>query len=215
MKEIEIKSFVYVLSWLVLFIFSPMIEAQPSVLRNARVDSTVLAVTRLPDDKILIGGIFFSVGGQNRKGIARLNSNGTVDPSFPNLNPDDAVRALAIQPDGKILIGGSFVVVNGQTFGRIMRLNPDGSIDAAFQPPNIMVGGQSVLTIAVLSDGKILIGGALTNINGEPKTGIARLNSDGSLDSTFQTSLSGAGFDPLVTSIVTQPDGKILFGGSF
>jgi uncharacterized membrane protein len=54
--------------------------------------------------KILLGGNFGMVGGQPRQGIARLNADGTVDPTF-NPGPDGNVYALAIQADGKILTG--------------------------------------------------------------------------------------------------------------
>jgi hypothetical protein len=58
----------------------------------------------------------------------------------------------------------------------------------------------------------VLIGGSFTSINGTNRNGIARLNINGSLDSSFNP---GTGADGLVRSILLQPDGKVLIGGNF
>ena len=68
-------------------------------------------------------------------------------------------------------------------------------------------------SVAVQSDGKVLIGGGFTTYNGTSRGYVARLNSDGSLDTGFLA--TGAGADNLVTSVAVQSDGKVLIGGSF
>lgn len=70
----------------------------------------------------------------------------------------------------------------------------------------------TILAVAVQPDGKILIGGAFTDVNGTARNYIARLNSDGGLDTTFDP---GAGTNARVDSLALQPDGKILLGGPF
>ncbi len=93
---------------------------------------------------------------------------------------------------------------------RIARLNADGSLDQTFNPntPN-----DSVTSIAVQPDGKILLGGAFTHLDGFPRRGVARLNVAGDLDdNSFDP---GVGANAGVTSLVLQPDGKILVGGGF
>ena len=61
-------------------------------------------------------------------------------------------------------------------------------------------------------DGKLIAAGAFTVFNGSPINHIARLNTDGSLDASFNP---GSGFNSWTTSGAIQPDGKIVIGGSF
>ncbi len=68
----------------------------------------------------------------------------------------------------------------------------------------------TVYSLAVQSDGKIVVGGEFTRIGGVTKNYIARLNSDGTLDASFNPSANSQ-----VSSIALQSDGKILVGGSF
>jgi hypothetical protein len=86
-----------------------------------------------------------------------------------------------------------------------------GDIDPAF---NFGTGfdNNGVFDIVEQNDGKLIVGGDFENYNGSVATKIARLNTDGSLDTTFVT---GTGFDAEVYSIVQQTDGKLIFGGVF
>jgi uncharacterized delta-60 repeat protein len=145
-------------------------------------------------------------------GIARLNADGSLDSSF---NPGTgvwygAVYSVALQPDGKVLIGGNFTSVNGTNRNRVARLNANGSLDSSFNP-GTGVSGQ-VLSIALQSDGKVLIGGLFTSVNGTNRNNIARLNANGSLDGSFNP---GTGANGPVGSIALQPDGKVFIGGDF
>jgi uncharacterized delta-60 repeat protein len=82
----------------------------------------------LPDGRIMIVGAFTSTGGTNRNGVARLNPDGALDPSFDaGLGGNDIVRTLAIQPNGSALIGGYFIAVNGQPSPYLARLRSDGT----------------------------------------------------------------------------------------
>jgi uncharacterized delta-60 repeat protein len=171
----------------------------------------VLTVAVQDDGKVLIGGMFTTVNGVGRNYIARLNEDGSLDTSFnPGTGPNLLVRAVAVQPDGKVLIGGSFTTVGGVTRNRIARLNADGSLDAGFDPG--MGASSWVDAVAVQSDGKVLIGGDFTTVDGTPLNRIARLNADGAVDTGFITS---AGADDTVYDVAVQPDGKVLIGGDF
>ena len=163
------------------------------------------------DDKILVGGQFADYNGTTANYIIRLNSNGSVDNTFnTGTGFDDEVRSIAIQSDDKILVGGQFTDYNGTTANNIIRLNTDGSVDNTF---NYGTGFDNlVYSIAIQSDGKILVGGEFTVYNGTGTNNIIRLNTDGSVDNTFNT---GTGFDGTVLSIAIQSDGKILVGGQF
>jgi uncharacterized delta-60 repeat protein len=119
---------------------------------------------------------------------------------------NDNVTSILTQPDGKILIGGVFTTYKGISFNRIIRLNPDGSIDNTF---NIGTGfNDYVRHVKLQSNGKILVCGDFTTYNGVSKSRIVRLNSDGSIDNTFNFNLYG-----VVTDIGIQSDGKILISG--
>ena len=164
------------------------------------------------DGKILIaGGFTLSNGALNLNNIALLNSNGTIDTSFnPGLGSNSTINSLSIQNDGKILIGGIFQSYNGVSLNRIARLNSDGSVDNTF---NIGQGVNNyVFNVTCLSDSKILVGGMFTTFNGVNARYFIRLNSNGSLDTTFNTSTLT---DSPVFSTLVQTDGKILVGGYF
>jgi uncharacterized delta-60 repeat protein len=122
------------------------------------------------------------------------------------------VVATALQPDGKTILAGSFSSVLGVARISLARLNANGTLDTGFNPkPN-----SDVYSVAVQPDGKILIGGAFTTLqpNGAGATTarqyIARLNADGTLDTSFDPKANAA-----VSSVVVQANGKILLGGSF
>lgn len=164
-----------------------------------------------PDGKIIFGGSLVSYNGRIVDGIARINTNGMVDKTFkPASGANNIVCTMALQKDEKIIIGGIFTSYNGATRNRIARLNNDGTLDDTFDPD---AGANGGVFIAVLqSDSKIIIGGQFTSYNGTPINRIARLNSDGTLDNSFKP---GTGVDMGVNTIVVQPDGKIIIGGSF
>lgn len=173
-------------------------------------DFTVFTIRMQSDGKILIGGEFSTVDGVARNGLARLNSDGSVDTSFsPAISANATqVYAVAIQPDGKFLIGGTFFTSTGNN---VVRLNSDGSLDNSFNPgTSIFFASLHVITLQL--DGKILVAGDGGPING-PKPGVLRLNANGSLDSSFNP---GSGADGLnVRAVSLQPDGKIVIGGNF
>lgn len=161
--------------------------------------------------KILVGGNFTSYNGETQNKIIRLNTDGTHDTTFnTGTGFNDHVYAIAYQPNGKIFVGGEFTSYNGQTRNRIVRLNTNGSLDTTFDIGTGFSGG--VETIVVQPDGKIIVGGGFTFFNGELRWRIARLNNDGSLDTTFGIETS---FNSYVNTLAIQPDGKIIAGGAF
>ncbi|HEX2749076.1 MAG TPA: delta-60 repeat domain-containing protein, partial [Verrucomicrobiales bacterium] len=179
--------------------------------------NVVFASAIQPDGKILIAGNFHSVDGHSRNYIARLEAGGAVESSSTfnvGTGADSYITALAVQPDGRILAGGDFSNFNGQARGRIVRLLSNGTLEttAAF---NTGSGANAqVSCLAVQPDGKILVGGAFTTIDGRTRNRIARLNTDGSLESST-TFPSGTGANGSLSSILLQADGKIIVGGGF
>jgi uncharacterized delta-60 repeat protein len=180
----------------------------------------VYTIVPQPNGKILVGGDFTSYNSTARKGIIRLNSDGTIDNTF-NIGGgfSSNVRTIALQPDGKILAGGEFTSYDGTTSNYIIRLNSDGTFDNTFDIGTgfgIGAGFPSVFSITLQLDGKILVGGVFDTYNGTTSNRIIRLNSDGTIDNTFNTGSGfGASANPFVSSIIQQPDNKILVGGNF
>ncbi len=172
--------------------------------------AVINAIAEQPDGRVIFAGQFATTA------IARLDPNGAIDGSFTaSVGSQQIIRAVALQPDGKIIIAGDFVTVNGQQRGRIARLFPTGELDPTFQAAPAVGANGPIHCIAVQGDGKIVVGGDFTAINGQARTRLARLNADGSVesDTTFR-SANGITNGP-VFSLALQPDGKILVGGAF
>lgn len=178
--------------------------------------ATVLSLALEPDGKILVGGFFSgvnSIAGQTRNHIARLDGiTGLADSFDPNAN--DVVTSIAVQSDGKILVDGDFTTLAPRggapkTRNRIARLEIDGRLD---QTLNLNLDGDAhyVLASAVQRDGKIVIGGQFTSVLGVTRNNIARLNTDGTLDSTFDPNATNA-----VNALAIDSEGEILVGGAF
>jgi uncharacterized delta-60 repeat protein len=181
-------------------------------------NNMVFNIETQSDGKILVAGIFYDTGtydGNICNSIARLNIDGTFDKTFESsVGFNDQVKALKIQSDGKILVGGSFTTYSGLTSSRIIRLNSNGSVDKSF---NIGTGFNNIVrAIEIQSNGKILVGGDFSNYNGTYVQGIIRLNSDGTIDTSF---VSGDGFsysnNGNVFVIKVLSTGNILVGGWF
>lgn len=156
-------------------------------------------------------------------GVARLNPDMTVDSGFNpgegisrSVQPDyemDRLNALAVQPDGKILLAGSFSSFSEVPAENIIRLNADGSRDTTFVSPDFTVFNfrSEVFSIALHPDGRILIGGRFSTVGGIPESTVARINSDGTVDSSFQSAFADQG--GTAYSVRVQTNGKILVGG--
>lgn len=188
--------------------------------------NTVFAVTVQPDGKILAAGSLQSVnddaGTVLRKHLVRFNANGSVDRGFGanDKGTNGPVYGLAVQADGKILVGGDFTSVSDASgdYGRrnVARFNADGSVDTGFGSEGHGPAG-AVRAVVAVPDGKILVAGDFTSLTDPLGTvnrhRIARLDGDGSIDTTFGS--EGKGFDDFVVSIAVQADGKIIAGGNF
>ncbi|MCC5916598.1 MAG: T9SS type A sorting domain-containing protein [Cryomorphaceae bacterium] len=174
-------------------------------------NNTVRSTSIQPDGKIVVGGFFTSFNGSARNRIARLTEDGDIDTTFNTGNGFNSyVLSTALQPDGKIIAVGDFTAYNGTPINYIARLHADGSLDSSF---NIGAGlDNTVRSVTLQNDGKIIVGGWFNSFDGTPRNLIARLNADGSLDGSFN---SGTGFNNFVWSTTVQPDGKILVCGAF
>jgi uncharacterized delta-60 repeat protein len=186
-------------------------------------DSTVYALGQTfvgGANKIYVGGAFTTYNSSPSPGIARLNDDGTVDTSFAaGTGANGAVFALAVYPTnspfaGKVLIGGAFTNFNGTPLNRLARLNADGSMDTNFAASIGSGANDLIRSIAIQSDGGILIGGDFTNFNGTVLNRIERLNNDGTTDTNFTAGV-GLGVNGSVNAIALQADNCIVVAGQF
>lgn len=192
------------------------------ILVNGEIDATfsigtgfnnqVYALVLQPDGKIIVAGNFTSYNGVLINRVVRLLPDGTLDSSFTIGSGADAiVDCILFHPNGKIVLGGQFSFFNGISYNRMVRLNTDGSIDSGF---SIGVGfDKNVYSVALQSDNKMIVGGTFTSYKGASTKRLLRLNSDGSLDTSFA---AGLGFsNGEIRAILIQPDNRLLIGGTF
>jgi len=179
---------------------------------GANNDVTTIAIQS--DGKIVVGGLFTDIGGRRRSRIARLDANTGLVESFA-ANSNGPVFAVAVQSDGRVIAGGAFTETAGESRNGITRLELDGRLDRTLNPALTSLGTQNrnsqwAQSNTIQPDGKILICGSFTSVQGVPRNSIARLNTDGSLDLDFNPNP-----DSRVRAVAVQADGKILVGGYF
>jgi uncharacterized delta-60 repeat protein len=163
------------------------------------------------DQKIIVGGIFNYYDSTVTNHIVRLNHDGSMDSSF-NIGSgfNDGVYRIVIQSNGNIIVGGRFTSYNGITCNHLASLLPNGNIDTSFHTAVGATG--DVEAIAVQKDGKVVIGGDFDYYGGRWSIRIARVNTDGSADTTF-FALPGA--NKIVTDIAINDDSTIFIVGNF
>ena len=136
---------------------------------------------------------------------------GELDSTFnPGAGVNGTAYALALTTPGKIIVGGDFASINGEVRQGLAELQADGSVDLTFAP--VLDSGDRVYAVVKQRDERLLIGGTFGRVAGISRPRIARLLSNGALDSSFDP---GSGADAPVRAIAMQRDGKILLGGAF
>lgn len=200
--------------WLLLLVAWSQAFGQVSVLdtsfqvgsgANATVEDLVVQA----DQRILVGGEFTAIAGCSNSYLARLHSDGSVDTAFnPAGQTDGPVQCLLQQPDGKVLVAGQFHRLLGQVRPTLARLLEDGAVDAAFDASTAFQTNDSIFSLALQPDGRVLVG-YRTSDDGWSR--VVRLNTNGLLDSTFVcTNLIGS----YIFALLPQPDGSVLCGGN-
>jgi uncharacterized delta-60 repeat protein len=181
-----------------------LLNADGSFVRELDIFSSYNRTAALQsDNQIVIAGL---------SKISRITSGGTRDIAFENNHPisgylPDSTNAFAdvwmvkIQSDGKIVCVGGFVTVNGVTKNGIVRLNIDGTIDSGFSTGSGF--DRRASDVIIQSDGKIVVVGFFTTYNGSSSSGIVRLNSDGTRDTSFNV---GTGFNSFAVGVTQIRD---------
>ena len=184
----------------------------PSVNIGTGFNNAVYSVAAQSDGKIIAVGAFTTYSGSTSNYIVRINTNGTRDTTF-NVGTGLGFTAysLAIQSDGKIIAGGQFGTYSGSNSSGLVRINTDGTIDSTF---NVGTGTSLniVYGIGIQSDSKIIAAGNFTSYSGSSINRIMRLNTNGTIDTTYNV---GTGLNGLVSTLKLQPDGKAIAIGQF
>jgi uncharacterized delta-60 repeat protein len=180
---------------------------------------TVACVTQ-PDGKLLVGAASLSdiaSNGAPNYRVFRLLTNGAVDTSYSSPVFDGAPRYMTLQPDGRLLVGGPPLGPAGNGgITNTVRLNEDGSLDNSFHSPILLSlpgNGGVFAPPLVLTNGLIYIVGGFSNVNGFARSGIARLLSNGDVDTNFVP--KDFTFSLFVRGVIAQDDGKVVIGGRF
>ena len=175
----------------------------------------ITSIEVLSNGKMYVGGSFINYSGVTAYSLVKLNSDGTLDTSFtvgPNYN--EAVLDIEVQSDGKVMVLGSFSQFSGTSRNGILRLNTNGTLDTSFNPGTGIspLSSSEPIDMTIQSDGKIIVVGNFTSYNGNSRNRIVRINTDGSIDSSFSI---GTGLNAAAYSVEVQSDGKILVCGDF
>lgn len=171
----------------------------------------VLAMNWAEGNRVWIGGRFSAVGGVRFGGIARLLSDGTLDAGFASpFQTEGFVRVLLAEPEtGGVLMSGSFPETTRAAEGRVVRLMAGGAIDWSFDDG--LGANGPIYALARDNDGRIWLAGAFTEVNGRPRNRVARLESSGRLDESFDP---GSGPDDWVVTLATTEE-AVFIGGLF
>jgi uncharacterized delta-60 repeat protein len=206
------------------------------IINNAYLYSRNIIVQ--PDNKIIQLGTTV-VSGTYRFTVLRYNANGTIDGGFGSngtvvtaIGQSDEPEHGALQNDGKIVLVGRTYNANWHSDVALVRYNADGSLDNGFGVGGKVIralgpNNNSANAVAVQPDGKIIVAGSIEgncftdcywNSFCSPAFGVARFNSNGSIDSTFGrngivTTNVGPVDAGIASSIILQPDGKIVVAG--
>lgn len=164
-------------------------------------------------DSFFIGGSFSVFDDLKQGKLAKISLLGELDSGYltAGVGFDKAVEKVIPLVDGSYIAFGNFTQFNGKSINRIAKLTTNGELDSSFNF-NQTGANNTVKEVLVQPDGKLLVAGNFTKYNGSNVKRLIRLNSDGSIDTSFSTD---AGFNYMVYSISLQPDGKVIAAGSF
>lgn len=190
-----------------------------------------------PDGKLVVGGSFTGLNSFNRKGLVRLNSNGTIDENFNSADIiDGEVRCVTMQGANRILVCGKFIfgysADRKYAYANLACIKTNGEIDQTFNHYSYFVGTATLSFndfsyVKVVHDENIYITGKSVSLSrgGKECRNVVKFSKDGLLDTSFCTntgSLSYAvdpsvGYGTIVGANVLEVlnDGKVLVGGDF
>lgn len=172
-----------------------------------------LAFTDAGDYSVIISNTLGSI----ESSVAPLTVNEITGKPLPGFNAaalDNIVRKLAVFPDNSALLGGTFTVAGGQLRNWFTRMSTTGGLVPGWigPSPGGITGGIGVYEVAVLADGRAIVAGQFTGVQGVSQTSIARIKDDGTLDDTFPVT---SGPNSSIETVAELPNGQLLLGGTF
>lgn len=176
-----------------------------------RTDGTVRTIALLEDGAAILGGEFTNAGGLAQSNMVRLDARGAIDPEFAQrAAPDGPVRVAMDAGSGSVFIAGDFTRAGGVARGRLARLDAGGRVDPAFAPRQ---GANGPIHAALrLPEHRWLVGGDFTEFDGQPRSRLARLRPDGTLDESWVPAEVTLG---VVHAIAPEPEGGWFIAGTF
>lgn len=179
---------------------------------NASSNYVTVNVLRYDDGgRILVGGAFEFPGVSAPRNLLRLISDGTVDTTFTTgTGPSSSVYDIALRPDGSMIVGGAFLQYDGHLRRALVGLLPDGGIDTTFTTQVDHAFGPIVHCVTLASNDDVIVGGRISSVEGRFRMGLARLNANGALVTTFNP---GRGAGGLVRGMALMADGRIAIAG--
>lgn len=200
---------------------------------SLEVQSDNKIVIALEKSTVFIGSPFL----QNDYYLKRLNSNGSPDSSFtlnntilcssniggvPLTGKEEKIFNIKYLADEKLIVCGDFRTIFGNNNKSIARLNNNGTVDNIFSGGGVILNTTSygiIYTTDIQSDNKIIIGGYFDSYNGINIKNIARINSNGTFDNTFNpgasTINSNIGETASISLLKILPNTKIITIGKF
>lgn len=171
--------------------------------------------------KIYIAGQFWTYNGTNANGLARLNTDGTLDTTFFSNGANiGVINAMTLNSAGEIFVGGTLSQYNSTTVGKIAAILPTGQLDTTFMT-NVNGGANGPVTkIAIDSSGRLVVVGSFTTFNGATYSrNIVRLLSTGVTDTSFtfgSSATSGITTGTVINSVAIDPnDQSVVIAGDF
>ncbi|HLW32032.1 MAG TPA: T9SS type A sorting domain-containing protein [Aequorivita sp.] len=179
-------------------------------------DDVISSIKLLADNNILVSGVFTQINSTHIQSFAKLSPLGSVDYTFDlNLQSDTYIDDFEVQADGKIIIAGVHDPNPGPQRIILSRYNPDGSLDPSFMAAQQTIGNY-IYDIEIDQNDKILVSGPFTKIGSVTRYNLARLNGDGSLDTSFDSyNLPENGTTYTIFGIRALEDGKYFINGTF
>jgi len=169
---------------------------------------------------LFVGGAFTSYRGALVRHIAKLNSNGVLDTGFSpatgvdSAGIDGAVTAITSTASGIYLAGSFTTYRNSHVVHGLLKTNSAGAIDLTFNLQSGADGFNGEVRSIKVGTGTIYVGGAFTTYRGQPANGIAKLDFDGNLDTTFNPGSGNNGASGTVAAIDLSGN-DLYIGGSF
>ena len=148
------------------------------------------------DGKIVVAGYAYGIGNYAVFALARYNANGSLDTSFGSggkvttaIASDAQGASMVVQSDGKIVVAGYAYTIGGSQVFALARYLSNGSLDTDFGNGGTVTTsfgyGARGYSVAVQSDGKIVVAGESSLPANNPGFALARYNANGSLDTNF------------------------------